>query len=503
MANAPAARAIINNEVSSENLLSEKFMQHIQESKKEIIAFFTCNLAFAAILYYCYPYPDTTTDTGGYIRWAIEDLYGGPRPLGYSVFLLWLHSLSEGTFIVFFIQFLAFTLSQLFFYLTCTYHFEIHNKPLRLSFLTIFTCFISGIYTTNMVLSDNLFLSLTTLLISFSIWFIRRQSIFIFCSIIVCCMLCITVRYTGLLYPLIIAILFFLSLKKHLATAATILTVIVVIAYTNHVSSRTEEDLEVKVFSAFGGWQNANNALHILPHLDLGKRIIETDDADLQYVDDILRTSYPVLKTKYPGKDEVSYDFIWSDSLPLRQILYRKMESTKWSYYHTWNYTGVVFNNYANELIKKYPALYFRYFICNNAKRLFYPDNEVLIRYNFTGTPGQFEQDWFKWKNPEQIKPEHDLFRPLLHTLPFTYSIFWLVYICCLCLYVYMLCKKIITRRYVRASLLIAVFILVYGIANIAAAPVNTRFLMPIRSCIIVFVVVCVNAYIHYKERQN
>lgn len=500
----PATRTI-KKKTSAENPLKDKFLQHLQASKKEILVFAIVNIFLGALLLYCYPYPDTTSDSGGYIRWATENTYGGPRPLGYSWFLNLLHSISTGPLIVFLSQFIIYTSTQLFFYLSCTFFFNISNRYLRYTFLALSLGFISGIYTTDTILSDNLFLSLTILLISLTLWFVQKPGIYMFAAIAATCMACIIVRYTGLFYPFILGMIFFLSLNTQRAVAATAIIGIMVAAYIYHVADETEKTMGVNVFSAFSGWQKANNACHIVPYLDHTKPFIEADDPDLQFTDSILHESYSVLATKYPGPDEVSYAFIWIDSLPLKQILYRKVERERWKYYNTWNYLGVVFNDYGNELIKEYPLLYFRYFIYNNAKRLLHPDNETLSSYQSAGAPTKYERQWFKWRPEQKIEPRNDLFRPILRTLPATYTLLWGIFAGVLLAYPVMLYKKIINRSspYFIPGLIFIVFILMYAAANIISAPVNTRFLMPVRSCIIVLAVFCVSAYLQYKDVQT
>lgn len=475
------------NKIAEENTSNRNTLKsYLSENYKEVLLILSFSLVIAFVQKYYYPYMEIDSDTGGYIRWANENLYGGIRPLGYSIFLKILHSISNSTFFVYIVQYSLYTISQLIFYLTTAYLFRFKNKLFRICYAIVLSIFISAIYATNMMLSDSIFLSLTTIFISINLWFNHKPNTYIFTSILVIGLLTGMIRYIGIVFPILSILNFFLSLKWPKALLASFIIIITSLSYINHVENMTEADQGTRTFSAFGGWQKASNACHVIPYLDLKKPIIESDDYDIQLTDSIIRISYPTLKSKYPPLNTISYDFIWIDSLPLKQIFYRKREQTGWEYYRAWNYMGPVFSNYADEIITHYPYLYFRHFILCNTKRLLYPDNEIFTVYNKDSVTAQQVTTWYnesQYKNAYRI----DIARPLLTTIPFTYLCLWLSFAFVIISMANLLIKKHITIGYApnKQMLIIIIFIFFYSAVSIISSPINARFLMPIRCGII------------------
>lgn len=483
----------------------ENFFTHIKNSKIETGSFLLFHLIAALFLSYYYPFADMTSDTGGYIKWAIDGLYGSTRPRGYSSFLYQLHDISHSTTIIFVTQYIIYCFAQLFLFLTATYLFQITSKGLKIGFLAFLICSLANLYLANTAMSDSLFGSVTVLMITCCIWFIYRQTVVTYISIVTLMMAAITIRYIALIYPAIIFLVFLISLKdKKILIGACFFMILPMYAYYERVSAGTEKDMGVRVFSAFGGWQKASNALHIIPHIDLSKPLVESDNEDILLTDSVVRNTYPFIAKKYPEKNSVCYDFIWIDSLPLKQAVFIKLSRVKNRYHATWNHMGAVYSDYADLLIKKYPTEFARYYLLPNFKRTLLPPVEIFEKYRITGAMGPYEKSWFHVENDSLAAPRADILRPALKQLSPFYAIFWFVFFVNIIASVVIVYKKILpyNSKQLIAGYLITLFILLYFAGSVYAAPTNLRFIVLLRALIITQTVLYAHIILTKPEPQ-
>jgi|GEM_PF-2843394 len=467
----------------------ENFWAHIKNSKVEIGFFLLFHIVVALFISHYYPFADMTSDTGGYIKWGIDKLYGSTRPNGYSSYLVRLHEFSHSTTIIFVTQYFLYCFSQLFLFLSATYLFGIAHKVLRITFLVFLISSLANLYLTNMAMSDSLFSSLTVLMMTCCIWFIYRQNVVTYASIVILLMTAITMRYIAMIYPAIISLVMVVSLKnKKVMIGAILFMALPIYAYYERVTSGTERDMGVRVFSAFGGWQKASNALHIIPHIDLSAPLVESEDEDVLMTDSVVRRTFPKIAKKYPDEHSVSYDFIWLDSLPLKQAAFIKMSRTRAYRYHAaWNHMGKVYSDYGDLLIQQYPKEYFRYFLVPNFKRTLAPPIEVFEKFRLTGAMGPYEKSWFEVSNDSTAVPREDILRPALKQLSPFYTLFWFVFLANIILGIVIFYKKILpyNSKQLLAGYVITAFILLYFFACVYAAPTNLRFIVLLRSLII------------------
>jgi hypothetical protein len=341
-------------------------------------------------------------------------------------------------------------------------------------------------------MSDSIFYSLTILLLTLCLHFVRKPSAVLFAGMLLVMMLCVQLRYLGLVYPALLAISALLALKNRaLMLGAIAVAGGAAFMYVNHVSDKTEEDQGVHIFSAFGGWQKASNALHIVPYVPHDRALIETDDPQVALIDSIVRYTYPVFKSKYPKPGTVSYEAVWIDSLPLRHAFYYSRAVNPAPWYPAWNAIGATFDEWGSAMIRRYPGVFFQKYLWPNTGRAIYPPMELFEKYHSTGDPGPYEQQWFGWKSP--VTPRQDAFRPLLATTPYAYPVLWLgglVAVVLLALgYRH---ERAWSSIEARMAGVILFFILLYTAASVWGAPINLRFMMPVRTGLLMLVVVAV-----------
>lgn len=478
------------------------YVDFIKADRKILYIFLAFHIAFAILLQYCYPYPDLKTDTGGYINWIFQGfLHGGPRPLGYSYFIDYVNSIASGTGAIFLAQYLIYCLAIFFFYTSTVYLFHISNTKLKYTYLVLTLLFIPGLYTTNLLMSDNLFTSLTLILITFCLWLVHRPLVVLLVPIVILLLWIISIRYLGLAYPaFIIPVIFLAFRKKIVPIVSSLLIVVILYGYIQKIKRGTEEDQGVEIFSAFGGWQHANNALHVIPHIDLSEPAISSTDQDMLFIDSIVRYSYSINAHLYPDEYSTSYAFIWLDSLPLRMAFnYMMPRLNKGSYYGNWNEMGLKLQEYGSLLIKEHFPEYFRYYLVNNTLRTAHPPVEIFE--SFDNPKAAVINQWFNLSDDLDTMPRYDFLRPVLRNLSPVYTFYWILFLVSSGYFGVMVWRKRIGTGSTLFKLILTlwVFVVMYTAASIYGASVNLRFLLPLRPAIVVLAIVAIGEIIQQK----
>ena len=193
------------------------------------------------------------------------------------------------------------------------------------------------------------------------------------------------------------------------------------------------------------------------------------------------------------------------DSLPLRQVFnHMRRTSRNSDYYYNWNKAGKLFNKYANLVIENYPVKYLRYYIANNILRTLHPPEEIFNAFS-PSTQSKVVPAFFGWNKKVNISPKHDFLRPVLKNLSWMYSLYWFMLLACVSYIALGLIKKRISTKHTmfKGVMLMLVFIGVYTAANIYGAPVNLRFLLPIRMCVIAIVFILLQHFLVKRVSEN
>lgn len=487
----PEKKPPVQPEAKKTNVYKE-WWAHVKSQKADLYILIGFHVIFAILLRYFYPISDVTPDTEGYILDSYKTypfVYGTLRPLGYSNFISILHSYS--TFPVFITQYILYSTSIILFYFTITYFFRVTIAWQKWLLLAMLTLSIPTLYMTNVIMSDALFTALTIIIVTLLIWILRTGNGLLILSMLGITLFTATVRYLGLIYPaLIIPVLYISVRNKLVATVYSILLAGSLFMYIEYIKDNTLRDQGVHVFSAFSGWQKANNALHVIPHIDTTLPIVETDDKELLYIDTLVNLTYKHFSHLYPGDDEVTYELMWNEKSPLKLAqVFSANQSQEEDYHKIWNRISPSFSDYGDLLIQQNFTEYLRYYIWNNTLRTFHPPAETLESYADTNTTKiKIVNAWFGWKEGDKIGPRADVLRPVLKASPFLFSLYWMIYIGSIIAYVVLIIKNRFTYNsllFKTITLLIA-FTGAYTLASIYAAPVNLRFLLPIRAFIIV-----------------
>lgn len=236
--------------------------------------------------------------------------------------------------------------------------------------------------------------------------------------------------------------------------------------------------------SGFSGWQTANNALHVIPYIQLEAKDIP--DAKLQVLHQfVLHQKEDIANAIAKGP---SASFLWSQNLPLKRYLFHIMEQNQSDYLRTWVKAGDDFGKYGNYLISHYPFRYLRHYFLPNLWCSFYPPVEGYANYNYREI---FKEEiaYYGMAENTDISARWDFMKILSPYVSLIYFVGW-VFIFILLIWAFVNIKKI---KFSRQERIIFWFLLAFGITYIGAvtygSPIAARYFLPL---------VCVKAFVIY-----
>jgi 4-amino-4-deoxy-L-arabinose transferase-like glycosyltransferase len=352
----------------------------------------------------CYPFADFFSDSYTYIQAAADHDSISYRPIGYSLFLRLLHALSASDTLLVTVQY-AFVQSAcllLFFYLRRYGGLAGWAEWLVAAFLVLDPLVY---YISNYVSSDALFLALSLYWLTLLLELVRRPTWRALILQWIVLALIFYTRYVALFYPLAAALTFLMIRRSLLFKVAAISGSIAVVAagvfYTRQL---TLSQTGAPIFSAFSGWQMANNALHIYPCLppDTTGMPSPADDELVRDVSQYFEHNGPAISRAAPPATTA---YMWEESSPLHRYFndYRRRyshDSGQLSYFIAWNRVAPVFTQYGYGLLRQHPIAFGRYYLWPSAQSFFLPPLDVFAVYNEGKTTvDPVAQQWFGYRS--------------------------------------------------------------------------------------------------------
>ena len=450
-------------------------------------------LLISIIISRLFPYPFTTADTGNYVYCAQINTYGGYRPMGYSSFIRFFHDFGSSVKFVYIWQSLFNYVAVITFLFTIQYFFKLKN----ILFYTVSLIIVLHpdiLRNTNTLLSDSLFNSLTLMWITTGIWMLMRQNIV--AAILHCIVLyfVINVRYIGLFYPVISAFIFILDYKKwKFISAMALVPLIILISTVQSVKNKTAELFGYETFSGFSGWAIANNAVAIIPHIELDPRQIP--DKQIAAMHSLVTSFNDTCYSWYHIKDT---DFMWDKLFPGKALLGYNANQMRIPYNAAWVYTGTQWKDYGTFLRNKYPLQFFRYYMVPNMSGVFevfpYGSEKQYV-------PDNTSKEYF------QVPVDKYEFKSTLFDNVYGYRV--VLYYVMLFGFIVLVIFSILKRKTIlqqnqlgRFLLFTATFVFLYVAMSIYSHPIqNYRYLIPVYPVVIVIVVLLGNRIIgKHKE---
>jgi hypothetical protein len=427
----------------------------------------------------CYPFPDFFSDSYSYISAAYYHLDVNIWPIGYSRFLALFHWFSHSGLALVFFQYLVWSLSALYFYLTITYFYHT-GKNTRI-FLCLFLFFNPlFLYLANYVTSDMLFVSMSTIWLTQLIWVLRRPrlyQIFVQASLT---FIMFTFRYNAMIYPIIAAGVFLLSKQKPwikvLGVVSSPALILPFILWSSHAAKVVTGSAQFPPI--LGGWQWGNNALYLRGFIQEDSTAFPTPQtAELD------RIAGQFFSQPYRPQDllysEVANFFIRHPEAPLKQYMSRHyhLATTYEEEVAAWGKSAVVFDQYGKFLIKRHPLAYARYYLLVNTKNYFIPPLEKLEIYNLgqdeMWQPGQV---WFHYTSPKVWSISKELQGTILALFPIFFLILNIYYAVALVLFIRRGGIRRISKPVLNTVLIITVFLCINAAFSIFANIIVIRY---------------------------
>jgi protoporphyrinogen oxidase len=350
-----------------------------------------------------YPYANYMPDSYSYIEAAANNTDVNMWPVAYSKFLRLISVFTHSDKVVVGIQYMFLQISSLLFLFSLLYfQKEKVGRWLKGALLLFAILNPVTLYIANYISADALFIGFSLLWLSTLVWIVYQPKTWMVVTHGLLLLVCFTLRYNAIYYPIVSLLVFILTRRSWKFKVAGVMVGVGLVLVSFLITSQKMGTVTGKrQFSAFGGWQLANNALYMyeqIPAKDRGP--VPVKFAKLEAM---VREHMDTLqKVKRTHEDSVNaYFYLWSPRAPLVSYLtkaYKKDSTTP--YFKRWANEGPLYGEYALYLIKRYPMAYLENWMLPNAVKFAVPPTEFLGTYNMGGdSVGKLAKDWFNYKS--------------------------------------------------------------------------------------------------------
>ncbi|HXB93976.1 MAG TPA: hypothetical protein VNU70_02420 [Puia sp.] len=370
----------------------------------------------------CYPYADYFSDSYSYIRAAVQRDLIGYRPIGYSIFLRMVHGIwASDTFLVT----LQFVLVQGALLGLILWLRRWCGLPERLQRILFCSMVLNPLipYLCNYVSSDALFIGVSLIWLTVLLELLRQPSWRGLLLQVVLLFVIFHLRYIALYYPAVAALTFLLARKAGFLfkLAGVAASIGVIVAGVWWVRQTTERETGAPVFSAFSGWQIANNALNMFPFIPMDTTGIPPGECRELGTDVGVYFERMGAESRARGPLATT-DYMWVGGSPLHVYLDDFRNKTGLDYFVAWNRVAPVFSEYGHFLIRRHPLAYARYYVWPSTKSFFLTPLDVFAVYNEGNkTVDTVAKDWFHYPTAEPRVLSSTIQGRLLAPIPWIY----------------------------------------------------------------------------------
>lgn len=413
------------------SLPSVSFKEYLISKKNRFWLFsaFIVSLVYFIALRLIYPIPSYYADS---YTWVGAAATGQPvtfRPIGYSKALMFFRLLSTSDIALVASQFFSNVIVNLFLFFTANYFFRF-RKMLKCFLFVLLIINPFYLFYCNYVSSDPFFNCLTVLWFTLLIWMLYKPSWFLIVAQLVVLFALFELRYNAIFFPAISTVVVLLSKQSVVRKTVSIAGSVVLISVTIFATTlATKKYTGTKTFSAFSGWQLANNALHVMQHDTIDTSAIK-DKAVKDFVGFAVNF-FDTVKQTFPDSGATAV-FMWHISSPLKKYMDIYPGRSKF-YFKTWNAVGPVYSNFGRTVLLQRPLTYLRHFVIPNVKAYLFPPLEMYETYMENhDTIATVAQNYYRYKTNKTPKhyPTLDavVFNPMLYL---TIIVNFIYIICC------------------------------------------------------------------------
>ena len=438
-----------------------------------------------------YPFPNTASDSFGYLACAFKDEFVAYRPFGYSYYLQVLYKLSHSIYSVAVSQAVCYGLSIGLLMMAVKKYWPPRNKVRFLLFEALVSFSPAALYMLNTILSDSLFCCLVFVLVAMVIVWIQEGSWVALCIYALALFAAMHTRYSAMFFPLVFVPVFALKGNVFQRIVPIVATAAVFLVFHAGVSSEMEKLTHKRQFSTgFDGWQLANNALHMLPHMDKEELMQKPPTEEMQMLHIICLANMPKILEYTHGKKRVTASFMWAKDSPLKEFtdFYLKRHEEMY-YYDAWIALGSgLYRDYGIWLITHHPWKFIRYYLFPNSLQAFFPDYmEVFDRYIDIPAEKKEITQWFTDAPKDGLHARNEGYGKFLKlVLPWLELLTWLMLFASLILLIVR--KTPLSRETKLCLLLIFLFGFIYYSTTVFASPIAARYWMPMHAIKLSFV---------------
>ena len=254
--------------------------------------------------------------------------------------------------------------------------------------------------------------------------------------------------------------------------------------------------------TGFDGWQLASNGMHVLPYIDDTQ---EPKDRRMRELHNFVQPAYnDLIIEKTDSGKHVTAAFIWQSHFPLKQYLYRYMQTTQTPYLIAWSRLGSgLFADYGKWLILHYPAQFWKYYLSLNIKGVFYPqDLEMVGHYSVIPKEQKVMHDWFGVDLSHPQDSRYAVYEQSLRPiLPIIELLTWLLFASAVVLIFVYRQKTLANRNQRLAFALLFAFGFIYYGTTAFAAPIVIRYWLPMHVIKLAFVWMIASPLLHWSGK--
>jgi hypothetical protein len=466
-----------------------------------IILILSCIIGYI-VLKICYPYPATISDSGTYVHAAAEDMFTFYRPFGYSYFLQIVHAISPSIHTVFIVQIVLYFFSVAAFSFVLKYVIPPVSSVFWRILLFFFVFSPVSFYMSNALMSDLLFAVMIYFILASFIYFVRTRGWIALCLFLVSLFFALHIRYSAIIFPALF-VCFFFMVKGKMRRIGIVATLAVAFIFYNQVKKDMHKTTGFNQFSTgFDGWQLANNAMHVVPYIDLKPEKIK--DPEMRILHQYMLTQTDVIKERTKDGTEAIAAFMWINDLPLKQFMFSYIRQTGQGYSSSWIWLGSRnYKEYGSYIISRYPLKFFRYYYLPNSKDVFFPDHhEIIGKYYPINMKNVLE--WYKIPENTNMEAKYTIYSDCLDKpITVSYVITWLIIAVAGILSVGWKKQLIWGENERKIFRIIAATGILYYAATVFASPVSTRFWIPVNAVFFGVIYILYNRIIAYKRRTK
>ena len=415
---------------ATDSITQPFFGQFILTKENKYFLFLGLGIGFLFFiaLQFLFPIPVFCSDTNSYVIAAIQNYPIGNRPVGYSEFISFFHDINHSTTLLVLSQYLSNLLANLFLFFSVTFFLPL-KRGFKIILFVLLLCNPLYVLYSNYILTDAFFCSLTVAWFTSVLWIIYRPHFIWVLLQVIFLFLAFKIRYHALFYPAITILAFIVSKqalwKKLVGIAATVTMLYFVV---EHILNETEKVTDVRTFSAFGGWELGNNALHIVKYEYIDPRIFDNEEA-LEFYNYSYDYFSHARKDTVDEELKATSEYLWDTTKPLRSYLnyyaYKHRNNYGFDlYFHVWTALGPLYSDFGTKVIEHNPVFYIKYFVWPNVKAYCNPYMEAFnATYQGSDTIPAFIADYYGYTTKKMSFNHETFFKAMMKPQKWLYMI--------------------------------------------------------------------------------